>query len=193
MSELPIPSKKSQAIQPRHSARGGVVLLPPRSTWEAIDVLREKHDAEIVRWMPHIRLLHPFKEPESFEYVLNDLRGVCQRFAPFELTLAGVRPVELSSGRGALWLTCEPAEPVVKLQAALAKLYPELPIPGPRDQQKYVPYVSVGKTRTHNQAHRIAAELDEQWEPVSCPVDSVILVGRDYTSPMQQVQQIPLG
>lgn len=179
-------------IRPKRSARGALVLLPPQSTWEAIDAIREKYDAQIVRWMPHIRLLHPFKEPEQFDECLDTIREVCATLVPFTITLSDLRYFLHPSGKGSLWIAPEPMDEVTALQKAFQERFPEFPQEH-RFEKGFVPHVIVGQTRTHTSAKRITLELRNDWKPVSFPVDSVALVGRDFVGPMQLVHEIPFG
>lgn len=183
---------KAPSVLPRYSARGAAVLLPPRDTWPAFDAIRERYDPQIVRWMPHIPLLFPFRAPEDFEGCLPALARVCQGFGPLTLTLGEVRFTLRDSGRGTLWVACEPEAQVTELRACLAVEFPELS----RKQggsEPWVPLIVVGQTRTHLSAQRIAQELHADWSPLQVPISAVTLVGRGHQGPFEVLHEVPLG
>jgi len=177
-------------IRPRYSVRGGAVLLPPESSWPALDEIREKHDPQIVRWMPHVRLVFPFVAPEEFDAALEVLRAVCARVAPFQAVLSTVRDAPLSSGKGALLVPVEPAEPVLELQSRLREAFPQV---APKRASDLPPHVPVGQTRTSLIAERVAEELAVAWEPIRVTFGAVHLVGRVGGEPMHAVHEVPLG
>lgn len=181
---------KEPSVQPRHSARGAVVLLLPRSVWPALDAIREQHDAQIVRWMPHLPLLYPFVVPELFDSALPRVAEACRGIGPLTVRLATVSHTLLESGRGTLWVACEPEEPLVDLRGRLQEAFPEL---GRKDQATGAPHIPVGQCRTHLVARRIAKELAEGWSAVSVEIGALSLVGRERSGPFQVLHEIPLG
>lgn len=42
--------------RPRKVFKSAACIIPPRTVWEAIQRIREKHDKAFQRWMPHINL-----------------------------------------------------------------------------------------------------------------------------------------
>ena len=36
------------------------VIIPPECVWGPIQAIRQKHDSEVGRWMPHVTLTYPF-------------------------------------------------------------------------------------------------------------------------------------
>lgn len=176
----------------RHSSRGAVVLLPPRETWAALDEIREKHDAQIVRWMPHIPLVFPFKPPEDFGECLSGVGEVCAGFGPMSFTLSAIRSTRLPSGRGTLWVACEPEDELVALASALGARFPELS-PKIIPKEPFVPHIVLGQCRTHLIVERLAGEYGEAWKPLPVVIPHVSLVGREHTGPFQVLHEIPLG
>lgn len=183
---------KEPTVLPRNSARGAVVLLPPTDLYPAIDTIRQQHDAQIVRWMPHIPLLFPFKAPEDFEGCLPKLAEVCRKSGPLTVTLSEVRFSKLESGRGALWLACEPETPLISLHQRLLETFPEA---GRKTGQPapFLPHIIVGQSRTHLAVQRIAKELQASWSAVTAEIACVSLVGRERTGPFEVRYEIPLG
>lgn len=165
-------------------------MLLPESTWPAIDAIREKHDPQIVRWAPHVRLMFPFLAPEDFDEALEGMRAVCAQVAPFEAILSTVRDVPLESGKGALLVTVDPVEPVLELQKLIRAAFPEV---APRVAVELPPHVPVGQTRTPLIAERVAGELAASWEPIPIAFGAVHLVGRLGGEPMQVLHEVPLG
>ncbi|MBI5480461.1 MAG: 2'-5' RNA ligase family protein [Deltaproteobacteria bacterium] len=38
-----------------------VVIIPPGEIWGPIQAIRQRHDQQFHRWMPHITPLYPFR------------------------------------------------------------------------------------------------------------------------------------
>lgn len=169
------------------------MLLPPESTWPALDAIRERHDPQIVRWMPHVRLLFPFVAPERFSEVLETVQGLCGQVAPFQAVLATVRHAPLPSGKGALLVPLEPAEHIEALRRRLQEAFSEVAPRRASEAERLPPHVAVGQTRTPRIAENVAEELAASWEPVTVTFGAIHLVGRDGGEPMRVLHEIPLG
>ena len=85
-----------------------VVLTPPRDRWDPIQEIRERHDAHMYRWMPHITLLYPFVKRPLFDEAEEKIRRTLQRIEPFEVTLARFGHFHHVGEYYTLWLEPEP-------------------------------------------------------------------------------------
>jgi hypothetical protein len=56
-----------------------VAVVPPQEVWGPIQAIRERHDRQFRRWMPHVNLLYPFYPPERFEEALPRLIEACAK------------------------------------------------------------------------------------------------------------------
>ena len=179
-------------IKPSKTPRSAVAILPPESLWEPINAIRKRYDTQIIRWMPHINLLFPFVYPEALPEQEPILRGALSAVAPFSVTLGTFSHFDHSGGRSTLWIMAEPKAPLVALQTALQAAYPKLnDLSRPPDG--YTPHLTVGKTRTHLQAHRIAPALEREWQPLRFDVTAVAVLARERPGPFEVDRMIPLG
>src|SRR6202043_2332767 len=74
-----------------------VAVVPPQEVWGPIQAIREKHDRQFRRWMPHVNLLYPFYPPERVSEALPRLVEACMKIAPFLLSLNEFRIFQHSS------------------------------------------------------------------------------------------------
>jgi 2'-5' RNA ligase len=89
---------------PAKSHHTAVAIIPPVEVWEPIQAIRQVHDRQFHRWMPHINLLYPFYPAEQFVEVVPRLATACARVSAFPVTLAEFRMFAHPSGRVTLWL-----------------------------------------------------------------------------------------
>jgi 2'-5' RNA ligase len=110
---------------PSKTHQTAVAVVPPQEVWEPIQAIRERHDRQFHRWMPHVNLLYPFYLPEQFDEALPRLVDACAKITPFKVTLAEFRFFRHSSRRATLWLAPELKVDLVWLQAALQASCPD--------------------------------------------------------------------
>ncbi|HXG10936.1 MAG TPA: 2'-5' RNA ligase family protein [Gemmataceae bacterium] len=174
------------------SHRTAVVLIPPPEVWGPIQVIRQQHDRQFRRWMPHVNLLYPFYQQERFAEAASRLAAVCAAFAPFAVTLAEFRFFRHPSGRATLWLRPEPTEPLVRLQAAL-----QAACPACDDQSRFptgfTPHLSVGQARSAAEAQRLRDHWQARWQPIRFEVTAITLIRRDPNGPFVIDRSIPLA
>ena len=155
-----------------------VVVIPPREVWPAIQAIRETHDRNYRRWMPHITLLYPFCERETFGQVVVSLREVCRSTQPFELRLAAIKMFEHRGQNYTLWLNPEPRNAIGALQEALWQVVPDYDDTR-RHKGGFTPHLSVGQQRGEQQAKRLLMELQQSWQPLIFQVNTVSLIWRN--------------
>ncbi|RMF87842.1 MAG: 2'-5' RNA ligase family protein [Nitrospinota bacterium] len=154
-----------------------VVVIPPQEVWPPIQAIREQHDRQIRRWMPHITMLYPFRPREEFPVLAERFAAVCAQQDPFPITLATFRSFQHARQRYTLWLAPEPKEPLVQLQTLLWQVVPDCD-----DVRRYrggfTPHLSVGQAQGEA-ASQLLSSLQETWQPVTFLVDAVSLIWRD--------------
>ena len=155
-----------------------VVVIPPESCWEQIQIIRRQHDRQVRRWMPHITLLYPFRPRDQFDAVAGELRTTCVVIEPFEARLAKFREFRHGQGSYTLWLAPEPREAFVRLQAALRSAVPDCDDTA-RHAEGFTPHLSVGQVRGHEVLARLKSELQDHWSPLSFVVSKVSLIWRN--------------
>ena len=121
-----------------------VVVTPPESCWEPIQAIRREHDKQVRRWMPHITMLYPFRPRSEFEAAAGALSAACGAIPSFEVTLTEFGYFCHGGSSYTLWLAPEPAEPLVRLQAAMLSAVPECDETS-RYAGGFTPHLSVGQ------------------------------------------------
>jgi 2'-5' RNA ligase len=169
-----------------------VAVVPPQEVWGPIQAIRERHDRQFRRWMPHVNLLYPFYPPERFDRIVPDLVRACSKVNPFVVTLAEFRFFVHPSGRATLWLAPEPREEVVRLQAVLQEV-----CPGCDELSRYAvgftPHLSVGQARSAQEAQQLRDVWQLTWEPIRFELTDVVLLRRGGDTPFEIDRRIPLA
>ncbi|MBM4072100.1 MAG: 2'-5' RNA ligase family protein [Planctomycetes bacterium] len=162
--------------------RTAVVAIPPQEVWAPIQVIRQEHDRQFRRWMPHINLLYPFVSTEQFGEAAPRLTDVCARIAPFAIALSEFRMFRHPSGTATLWLAPEPAQALIALQAALQAAFPECDDLS-RFPAGFTPHLSVGQARTAHEAEQLLHHLQQSWQPICFDLDALAMIRRQQDGP----------
>lgn len=154
-----------------------VVLIPPAEAWPPIQAIRQQHDRNVRRWMPHITLLYPFAPRAAFAEVTPLLQAACAAAEPFAVTLA--RFAAFTHGRrgATLYLVPEPAEPLAALQARLWHALPAYDDTR-RHANGFTPHLSVGQAPGGAAAQALRESLAASWVPLTFTADAVQLIWR---------------
>ena len=155
-----------------------VVIIPPNDTWGPIQSIREKHDRQIGRWMPHITLIYPFFPKSAFGRAAKDLSPACNSLKPFDIEVARFDFFWHGKGYYTVWLAREPEEPLLDLQTALWPLVCESH-ELERGIRHFRPHLSVGQVRGTADMARLIEELQANWTPIRFRVDSVHFIWRN--------------
>ena len=174
--------------------RTACAILPPYEVWEPIQAIREKHDRQIRRWMPHINVLYPFVPQEDFDRVEPLLREVCAGIDPFEVTLAGFDRFHHGRGKYTMWLIPTPKEPLVELESRLREVVPHCDEQS-RHSSGFTPHLSVGQLRGFDDVREFTKTQKGKWQPVKFVLDEIYIIERG--APPDDVfhfdRTIPLG
>jgi RNA 2',3'-cyclic 3'-phosphodiesterase len=154
-----------------------VVLIPPAAVWPPIQAIRQQHDRNIQRWMPHLTLLYPFAPRARFTDVMPALTGACADIAPFTVTLARFAAFTHGQRGATLYLDPEPPEPVVALQTRLWQALPAYDDTR-RHANGFTPHLSVGQTGGVTEAHTLQESLEAAWTPITFTAAAVQLIWR---------------
>lgn len=165
-----------------------VAVVPRGETWEPIQALRRVHDRKIDRWMPHINLLYPFRPREALEEAGPVLARASGSVASFEVELRTFRFFVHAPGKVTVWLAPEPAEPLVRLQAALQAAFPDCDDVS-RFASGFTPHLSVGQSQDAGLAER----LQRDWRPVRFRIAEIAWIARDEHGPFEVVRPFPMG
>ena len=121
---------------------------------------------------PHVTLLAPFTHASALARErVEQVRGIVTAFRQFPFTLARVGRFE-----GVVYLAPEPAEPFVRMTAALVDAFPEHP-PYDGAFTEIVPHLTVASHDDRLLLDDLAAIVQEHV-PISALASSVLLVER---------------
>lgn len=172
-----------------------VVLIPPEDVWEPIQEIRRAHDRQVLRWMPHVTLLYPFRPAGEFGPAAEALRARLSAIPPFEVTLVRFRHFAHGPASFTVWLEPEPADALRELHRALLEACPDCDDTA-RHPGGFHPHVSVGQFRGRRAAlDRFLARLADSWRALRFAADRVSLIARgDPPDDVFRVAlELPLG
>lgn len=168
-----------------------VCLIPPKPVWEPIQRVRRRYDRQFNRWMPHINLLYPFVLPAEFNVARRILASVCGRHVQFRITLREFRSFSHGARSHTIWLAPEPAEPIIRLQAALQESFPDCTDLS-RFGGGFTPHLSLGQAGSRTQLEERLKELRESWVPLEFTVRKAYLIRREGSQPFEVDTGFPL-
>ena len=161
------------------------LVFPPL---QFIQEIRKNHDNAVDRWMPHINLIFPFVEPESFEDMVERLQVVCAKFKPFEVDLGELGTfvrkrvnfhLQVKKGLGQM----------AALFKAIVTAMPDVQV----KHAEFTPHLTLGQCSKQQFAdlepELKAAVADEDLE---FTIDHVYIIQRNDTDPFEVVHKIPL-
>lgn len=154
-----------------------MVIIPPKEVWPAIQQIRQQHDEQLRRWMPHITLLYPFAPKSSFNKVLPELAQVGWEQQPFPLELTHFRYFHHGQERYTLWLEPTPAQPLHKLHQDLLTAMPKFADTN-SFRGGFSPHLSVGQIEGKRPLQRLLKDLQKDWQPLRFEVLEIALIAR---------------
>ncbi len=171
-----------------------LVIIPPETVWPSIQALRQKHDRQLRRWMPHITLLYPFRPRQAFGQSVRLLLSACKDTRGFEVSLDTFSYFEHSPGLYTAWLAPEPREPIVELQDRLLGAFPDCD-EVTRFENGYKPHLSIGQVRGRATLERLLPGLQQAWRHLEFTVSCISLICRgDPPDDVFRVDRVvPLG
>ncbi len=177
---------------PDKSHQTAVVWIPPAAKAEPIQRIRMKYDKKVDRWMAHINLLYPFRPPEALAEASALVAAACANVAPFEVSFADFREFSHGRDRHTIWLVPEPAEPFIRLQAALEEKFPDCSDVA-SFEGGFVPHLSVGQAVGQGAVGFRMHEIRAGWTPQAFRVEEIALIVRDDEGPFRVERTFPLG
>lgn len=164
-----------------------VVIIPPEACWPPIQSIRQKHDRQFRRWMPHITLIYPFRPRDEFDQVAEQFSPVSEKLKPFEVDLAEFHYFQHSQNNYTLWLSPEPKDMLVQLEIALWRMVPDCDEVR-RFANGFTPHLSVGQALGKANMIRLRTALQDTWTPLKFKVSEVCLIWRN--EPPQDVFRV---
>ncbi len=171
-----------------------VVLVPPLEHWEPIQDIRRRYDRQFKRWMPHITLLYPFRPEPMFDEIGAALAACCAGIEPFDLELKPAGFFEHNERSFTMWLSPEPAEAIVRLQAALLTCAPDCDDVA-RHPGGFRPHLSVGQAYSKEELDERLRRVRSQFSAIRFRSTEIALIrrGPGADDPFQVKRLIPLG
>lgn len=154
-----------------------VVIIPPEKVWPQIQAIREKHDRQVRRWMPHVTLLYPFRPKEQFDGLAEQIAPVLEDIEPFEIELREFKFFRHRQESYTLWLSPEPRKALERMQTALLKVVPDCD-DVVRISGKFLPHLSFGQVKGQQAMMELLGSLQATWQPISFKVERVSLIWR---------------
>ena len=152
-----------------------VVLIPPETVWNPIQKLRRAYDRHFYRWMPHITLLYPFAERESFPQLIPSLTSAAGEIKSFHIRLARFNHFR-HRRNCTIFLIPESEDCVVNLHVSLVKALSNYD-----DTAKYTggfhPHLSIGQFQ-HKHLKRDQGRFQVEWTPIQFGVREISLIYR---------------
>jgi 2'-5' RNA ligase len=155
-----------------------VVIIPPEEKWAPIQEIREKHDRQIDRWMPHITLIYPFRPESEYQKLEREFSNVCKFIKHFNIQLKQFRYFNHGKQTYTLWLNPEPIELIKKLQTTILDV-----VPNCNDINKYkhgfAPHLSVGQIQGRNNLLNIVDNLQDSWKEIHFSLNEIFFISRE--------------
>ena len=154
-----------------------VVLIPPESVQPPIQAIRQIHDRNFRRWMPHITLLYPFAERHDFAEVAPALAKAARQVSSFSVELTHFNAFKHRKSC-TMFLVPEPEDEIVRLHSVLLEHLPDYDDTA-RFAGGFHPHLSVGQFQ-HRSLPSEQQQLQTEWQPIQCEMQAISLI---YRSP----------
>lgn len=158
--------------------QSAVVLSPPLGARGAIQAIREQHDRNFRRWMPHITLLYPFYPKSHFENVVDVLSDACQKVQAFDLSLSDFHYFQHGKRSFTFWLAPEPKSAICALQETLWQAVPDCD-----DTRKFksgfTPHLSMGQVGAKQDLDSVLPALQDTWDGLVFRAQRIDLIWRN--------------
>ena len=162
---------------PNKTHTTAVVLIPPEAVQPPIQAIRQIHDRNFKRWMPHITLLYPFAEPRDFTEITSALAKAAQQVSLFSIELARFDAFQHRKSC-TMFLVPEPVDEIVRLHTILLQHLPDYDDTA-RFAGGFHPHLSVGQFQSRS-LRTEQQRLQEAWQPIQCDMAAISLI---YRSP----------
>ena len=189
------PEDIQEALCAKPVYRSALVVMPPESSWEEIQTIRQKHDKSFTRWMPHINLVYGFLPEKHFEAAAKVLQAELAKIPAFEVTLESFAQF---SHRASNTVFLQPdfgSQGVLKsFQARLEGLFPHCDEQGRKSDKGFTPHLTVAqfKKGEAEDKERMIKRWNRAWRPKTFPVKEIFLISRRDDQPFEIRHAIPL-
>ncbi len=160
---------------PNKTHTTAVVLIPLEAIQPPIQTIRNIHDRNYERWMPHITLLYPFAPQQEFQDIIPSLAEAAQQTEPFSISFASFDAFKHRKSC-TLFLVPEHKDAIVDLHRTLTQQLPDYDDTA-RFSSGFNPHLSVGQF-AHGLLDKAQQKLQNEWKPIQYSADSLSLIYR---------------
>ena len=154
-----------------------VVLIPPETVQPPIQAIRQIHDRNFDRWMPHITLLYPFAARPDFAAVIPALAKTAEQVSPFSIELTRFDAFQHRKSC-TMFLVPEPEDEIMRLHSVLLEHLSDYDDTA-RFTGGFHPHLSVGQFQPRS-LHTDQQRLQTEWQPIRYEIANLSLI---YRSP----------
>jgi len=170
------------------------VIIPPKELWDPIQKIRQHHDRQIHRWMPHITILYPFRPKNEFSDLKKEFERLCSHLEPFEIFFRNFKYFHHRHQNYIIWLNPEPYGLINHLQIELLKVVPDCDDIN-KHKNGFTPHLSVGQIKGKKNLIRVIDKLQNSWKELKFTLNSVYFISRENNkqSKFEIINTIPLN
>jgi 2'-5' RNA ligase len=154
-----------------------VNIIPPRELWEVIQPLRNKYTAN-ARCGPHITFIDPFVLSHEYTEARQILEDAFASLEPFEVRFEKFNFFKHKSSSTLFLEPIAPEGAFDRLIELAAQAFPQCRDQLDRGNGKWVPHLSIGNFKDHNELVKVMTELQNNWKPLRFTLKEVYLLNR---------------
>lgn len=155
-----------------------VVIIPPKEIWEPIQEIRRIYDRQILRWMPHITLLYPFRHESEFNTLESLFSTINKKIKSFEITFSKFKYFNHGKQKYTLWLAPEPESLINDLQYKLLAIVPDCNNVN-LHKNGFTPHLSVGQFEGKKRLIEVVKTLQSNWSQLKFTINSIYFIARE--------------
>jgi len=155
-----------------------VVIIPPKEIWEPIQEIRKIYDRHILRWMPHITLLYPFRSESEYNTLESLFSTICKKIKSFEIIFSKFKYFNHGKQKYTLWLAPKPESLIIALQNKLLAIVPDCNNVN-LYQNGFSPHLSVGQIEGKKRLIEVIETLQRNWSQLKFTINSIYFIARE--------------
>lgn len=169
-----------------------VNIIPPRELWDVIQPLRNKYTAN-ARCGPHITFIDPFVLSHQYTEACRVLEDAFASLPPFEVQL---NKFGFFQHKSSSTLYLEPTAPEGMFDQLInlaVSAFPQCRDQLEKGAKSWVPHLSIGNFKNHNELLKVLDDLQKSWKPMSFLLKEVYLLARPGPDPFEVKAVAHLG
>ena len=154
-----------------------VVIIPPKEIWWPIQEIRRIYDRQILRWMPHITLLYPFRPESEYNNLESLFSTICKKIKSFEITFNKFKYFNHGKQKYTLWLAPELDSLIIDLQYKLLAIVPDCNNVN-LHKNDFTPHLSIGQIEGKKKLIEVIETLQRNWSQLKFTINAVYFIAR---------------